>query len=84
MLVITGLSMLIPTVISWSFSEPDLSGHLQSMIICIVVGIPFWLITRRSRALNSKDGFAIVSFAWLIVAFAGSLPFYLSGTIKFH
>ena len=81
MLVITGLSMLIPTVISWSFSEPDLSGHLQSMIICIVVGIPFWLITRRSRALNSKDGFAIVSFAWLIVAFAGSLPFYLSGTI---
>jgi trk system potassium uptake protein TrkH len=81
MLVITGLSMLLPTVISWSFSEPDLSGHLQSMIICIVVGIPFWLITRRSRALNSKDGFAIVSFAWLIVAFAGSLPFYLSGTI---
>ena len=81
MLVITGLSMLIPTVISWSFSEPDLSGHLQSMAICIVVGIPFWLITRRSRALNSKDGFAIVSFAWLIVAFAGSLPFYLSGTI---
>ena len=81
MLVITGLSMLIPTVISWSFSEPDLSGHLQSMVICIVVGIPFWLITRRSRALNSKDGFAIVSFAWLIVAFAGSLPFYLSGTI---
>ena len=81
MLVITGLSMLIPIVISWSFSEPDLSGHLQSMIICLVVGIPFWLITRRSRALNSKDGFAIVSFAWLIVAFAGSLPFYLSGTI---
>ena len=81
MLVITGLSMLIPTVISWSFSEPDLSGQLQSMIICLVVGIPFWLITRRSRALNSKDGFAIVSFAWLIVAFAGSLPFYLSGTI---
>ena len=81
MLVVTGLSMLIPTVISWSFSAPDLSGHLQSMIICIVVGIPFWLITRRSRALNSKDGFAIVSFAWLIVAFAGSLPFYLSGTI---
>ena len=81
MLVVTGLSMLIPTVISWSFSEPDLSGHLQSMIICIVVGIPFWMITRKSRALNSKDGFAIVSFAWLIVAFAGSLPFYLSGTI---
>ena len=81
MLVATGLSMLIPTVISWSFSEPDLSGHLQSMIICIVVGIPFWMITRKSRTLNSKDGFAIVSFAWLIVAFAGSLPFYLSGTI---
>ena len=81
MLVVTGLSMIIPTVISWSFSEPDLSGHLQSMIICIVVGIPFWMITRKSRALNSKDGFAIVSFAWLIVAFAGSLPFYLSGTI---
>ena len=39
------------------------------------------VFTRKSKSLNSKDGFAIVTFAWITVALAGSLPFYLSGVI---
>ena len=81
MLVITGLSMLLPAIISWSYNEPDLHGHLKSISICLVIGAPVWLITRKSKSLNSKDGFLIVTFAWITVALAGSLPFYLSGVI---
>ena len=43
--------------------------------------MPIWVFTRNSNRLNSKDGFAIVTFAWLTVALAGSLPFYLTGII---
>ena len=45
------------------------------------IRIAFWFFTRKSKSLNSKDGFAIVSFAWITVALAGSLPFYLTGVI---
>ena len=77
MLVITGLTMLLPAIIAWSYDEPDLYGHIKSFLICLVIGLPIWLITRKSKSLNSKDGFAIVTFAWITVALAGSLPFYL-------
>ena len=81
LLVITGLSMLIPMAIAWGYDEPDLTGHFQSMMICIIIGLPFWLLTKKNRSLKSKDGFAIVSLAWILIALAGSLPFYLSGSI---
>ncbi|MDC0234838.1 TrkH family potassium uptake protein [Candidatus Marinimicrobia bacterium] len=81
MLVITGFSMIIPTVIAFIYGESDLYGHLKSSLICVLLGLPSWFFTRKSKSLNSKDGFAIVTFAWITVALAGSLPFYLSGVI---
>ena len=81
MLGIVGISMLIPTLIAYFNSEPNIRGYVLSIVICLSLSIPVWLITRKSRKLTSKDGFALVTFAWLIVAFAGSLPFYLTESI---
>ena len=80
-LTLTGFTMMVPALIAWGYNEPDLVGHLQSMGICMGIGIPVWLFTRKSRSLNNKDGFAIVTLAWLLVALAGAMPFYLSGAI---
>ena len=81
MLVVTGLSMLFPALIAFIYGESDLYGHLRSSLICVLLGLPIWVFTRKSKRLNSKDGFAIVTFAWITVALAGSLPFYLTGII---
>ena len=81
MLVLTGLTMIIPALIAWGYSEPDLAGHLKSSAICVLVGFPIWFFTRKNRSLNSKDGFAIVTLAWILVALAGAQPFYLTGAI---
>ena len=68
-------------MIALGYDEPDFPGYIKSMLICFIIGLPFWFLTKNSRSLKSKDGFAIVSLAWIIVAFAGSLPFYLSDVI---
>jgi trk system potassium uptake protein TrkH len=81
MLVLTGISMIIPALISWGYGEPDIAGHVKSVAICVFVGLPIWLYTRNNHSLNSKDGFAVVSLAWVLVALAGTLPFYLTGAI---
>ncbi len=81
MLVLTGLSMIVPALIAWGYGEPDLYGHLKSLAICVLVGLPIWFFTRKNRSLNSKDGFAIVALAWILVALAGAQPFYLTGAI---
>ena len=81
MLAIIGLSMLLPMLVSFIYSEANLSAYLYSMAGCLSVSIPVWFFTRRSRKLTIKDGFALVTFAWIVVAIAGSLPFYLTGAI---
>jgi len=81
MLGLTGVTMLLPALIAWGYNEPDLAGHLQSSAICILIGFPVWFFTRKNRSLNSKDGFVIVTLAWILVALAGAQPFYLTGAI---
>ncbi len=81
MLALTGVTMLLPALIAWGYNEPDLAGHLKSSAICVLIGLPVWFFTRKSRSLNSKDGFVIVTLAWILVALAGAQPFYLTGTI---
>ena len=81
MLGLTGVTMLLPALIAWGYNEPDLVGHLKSFAICVLIGLPVWFFTRKNRSLNNKDGFAIVTLAWLLVALAGAQPFYLTGAI---
>ena len=81
MLALTGVTMLLPALIAWGYNEPDLVGHLKSSAICVLIGLPVWFFTRKNRSLNNKDGFAIVTLAWLLVALAGAQPFYLTGAI---
>ena len=66
LLVLTGLSMLVPMMIALGYDEPDFPAYIKSMLICFIIGLPFWFLTKNNRSLKSKDGFAIVSLAWLI------------------
>lgn len=81
LLVILGLAMILPIIISFSYGEYDLNGFIFSSIFCIGLGLPTWFITRHNNALTNKDGFAIVTFSWIFTAIAGALPFYFSGSI---
>ncbi len=80
-LTLLGLTMLIPSLISWGYGESDYKEILRAAGACIVVGFPIWVFTRKYHKLTNKDGFAIVTFAWLVTAFAGALPFYFTGAL---
>ena len=81
LLTLLGFSMLIPACIALGYGETDLSGFLYSFVISICIGIPIWFFTRKSYSVTNKDGFAIVTFAWIITGIVGALPFYLSNAI---
>ena len=66
LLTIMGLSMLFPAFISWLYNEPDLLSFIYSSGISISLGLPIWFITRKSRTLRNRDGFAIVTFSWTV------------------
>lgn len=81
LLTLVGLTMIIPVGIAWSTGEPDLNGFLIAMAVTVGIGLVIWLFTRKEGTPTNKDGFAIVTLAWVITALAGALPFYFSGLI---
>ena len=78
---ILGITMVVPIFISIYYGESDLYSFIISSMLCIVLGIPLWFITRNSQTLTNRDGFAIVTFSWVVTAIVGALPFYISGAI---
>jgi trk system potassium uptake protein TrkH len=78
---IIGATLLIPALIALSYSEYDLKGFLLSALISFSIGIPLWYFTRHSKTLSNKDGFLVVTAAWIVTAVIGALPFYFSGAI---
>ncbi len=81
LLVLAGVAMVVPVFIAYFSGEKELQGHLYSMGLSIGLGLPIWFFTRSTQSLTSKDGFAIVTLGWIMVALAGSMPFYLTGSI---
>jgi len=81
LLTLLGLTMIVPLAIAFFSGEPTVHVLLLTTLGTIVIGLPIWLFTRKHRSLTNRDGFAIVTFSWILTAFVGALPFYLTGVI---
>jgi len=80
---IVALLLLLPAVVALIYGEyPQLWSFLAVAAMALVFGT---LISRISQTANkviyAKEGFAIVSLAWICMSAVGALPFVLSGDI---
>lgn len=73
----------ICTLLSAFYQEPDLPAFIISTFITAITGIPLFYIGKHAeRKLSRKDGYIIVTFAWIIFSLFGMLPYYISGYIS--
>ncbi len=79
LLIILGFFMLIPYGIQIFYKENSHS-FLSSSLITILIGVLFLLGNLQEKhQLNLKQTFMFSTFAYIVVAFFGSIPFGLSG-----
>lgn len=81
-LVGVGLSMLLPIGISLYYQDGDLLSLIYSSMISIFLGLFVFYSTKEKGDIGIKDGFAIVTFGWILAALFGSLPFLFFGTFN--
>lgn len=76
--LIMGVIMIIPMLIALLYGEQsDAVSFLVSIIFCFIVSLIF---TRfKGSRLSPKDGYFIVSSAWIVISLIGATAFYLSG-----
>src|SRR3989339_428434 len=78
-----GLAMLTAYPVSLYYEGTDASPILFASVCTIVSGLLLWFLFRNREAneLRVREGFAIVTFGWIIVPLFGSLPYLFSGAI---
>jgi trk system potassium uptake protein TrkH len=77
LLVFVGLAMLVPAAAALWFREEDLFAHLAGAGATVLLGLLLWLARERSPAeIRAREGFAIVTFGWVLSCLGGALPFY--------
>ena len=82
-LIVLSFSMLLSSF--WSIyydlylnQDDDLNAFIYSIAITFLSGLVFMLISRsnKKREISNREGFAIVTIGWIMIAFYSSLPFF--------
>lgn len=77
LLAMLAMTMLLPIAIALREGENTLEGFLLSMGITLTASGIFYFSTRRNRReLEARDGFLLVTMAWLGAVGFGTLPFF--------
>ena len=73
----------LPMLVSLVYQEiQSMWAFMIAMGISLVLGLILKFTTRPSnKVIYAKEGFAIVTYAWLIMAAIGALPFVITGAI---
>lgn len=82
LLVIT-VVMAIPTLIAWNAHENDaFRGFMWAMGTAVALAAPLYIISlsATSRRLGTRDGYILVTSAWLLVTAIGAIPLRASGS----
>ena len=75
-----GLTMLAPMLVALGYGEGDARPFAISMLITLVSGgILFFAFRRHQTDIGTRDGFFIVTMAWVLAAAFGALPYYFHG-----
>ena len=79
MLMMFAGTLMIPIVISLSFSDGNLQTFIVSLLVFFIIGSLLYFPNSKIKSsdIKSKEGFLIVVLFWLILSLFGSLPFIL-------
>ena len=79
--IFLGISLLLPFGFSLYYQDVSLDVFLTPALACIFLGFGIFKITKSSDQMSLREGFAVVTFTWLLFALVGAIPFYFSGAI---
>ncbi|MCF8369890.1 MAG: TrkH family potassium uptake protein [Bacteroidales bacterium] len=82
LLILEGIFMFTGIPFSLYYCEKKCVSLLYSGIITSLSGATLWFITRKAnRNIGKREGFIIVSLAWIIISMFGTLPYLISRSI---
>lgn len=81
-MIILALCMIPSLLISvFQHETKAILGFIYTIIPMIIIGLFATRVKEKTSLIKVRDGYAIVSFSWIIASVFGALPFVISGSI---
>lgn len=81
LLLCESVTMLPSVVVALIYGEDTVFAFVISIIITALLGFALASLRVKNKIIRYKEGFAIVTFGWLMVSVFGSLPFLFTGAL---
>ena len=82
MMLLAAVLLILPLAVSLIYGEACYTAFLWTMGISLILGLPGTLFCKpKKKLIYVKEGFLIVTAAWLLFSVIGALPFVISGEI---
>ena len=80
LLALFSVSLLPPLLMAVIYQEQGAEIFFYSFLVLFTIGGSAWFFSRQNDlTLNISDGFIVTTLFWVVLACAGSIPFYLFG-----
>ncbi|MBR3767461.1 MAG: TrkH family potassium uptake protein [Clostridia bacterium] len=74
--------LLLPLIVCLIYRNDSVYSFLITIAVAVVIAFPLTFFCKtENKLIYSKEGFVIVSLAWIIMSVIGCLPFVISGEI---
>ncbi|HAT37516.1 MAG TPA: potassium transporter, partial [Gemmatimonadetes bacterium] len=73
--------MFLTGLVALAYAEGDAAAFFISGTVTLIVGSATYVSTRFDDEVTIREGFAIVTMAWVTTAAFGSLPYIFSGVV---
>jgi trk system potassium uptake protein TrkH len=75
MLMMFSAAYVLPVVVSIIYADGHLLDFAVAALACLGLGALVWRVTRRhKRELRSRDGFLLVTLAWVLMSATATVP----------
>jgi trk system potassium uptake protein TrkH len=79
LLMVFAATYLLPLAISLLYGDGNALAFALAALIDFALGYLLWLATRRQRRdLRPRDGYLLVTLAWIVMCAAGTIPFLIA------
>ncbi len=79
--IIEAFLLLFPMIVGFCYQENSYLDYLIPACALLVLGLPLYLIKAKDKSIYAKEGFVIVSLAWIFLSAFGAIPFVLNGAL---
>ena len=76
------ITFLLPIIVGFIYNE-NIITYVVAGLISFVLGFLLRLLVKEDKSLYAKDGFIIVSLAWIMISAISAIPFVMDANLDF-